>query len=96
MLDNDSSPGPSDVVKAFDKAKAVQEKLADAFKKSALPVEAVSVVFAVGHDLPGVAIHLSREPTREELPQLPTSRDGVYVQYYTRKDGKTVKLDHGA
>ena len=96
MIDNDSSPGPSDVVKAFDKAKAVQLTLADAFRKSSLPVEAVSVVFAAGHSLPGVGIHLSREPTREELPQLPTSRDGVYVQYYTHKDGKTVKFDRGA
>lgn len=87
MADKDSH-----VMKAFNKAKDAQIALYDQFKKSALPVETVSVVWSAG--TVGVGIHLSCDPSPQELPQLPNEYDGVPVSYYTRRNGKTFKYDH--
>lgn len=73
---------------AFDRAEAVQQALLSEFRGRDLPVQSVSIVFANGSILPGVGVDLTRDPTREEMAHLPNNRDGVYIKYYTRKDGQ--------
>jgi hypothetical protein len=73
---------------AFDKAQAVQQALLSEFRASPLPVQSVSIIFGNGSGLPGVGVDLTRDPTREEMAQLPNSRDGVYIKYYARKNGQ--------
>lgn len=82
----------SHVMNAFNKAKDAQIALYDQFKKSALPVETVSIVWSEG--TAGIGIHLSRDPSPQEIPQLPNEYDGVSVGYYTRRNGKTFKYDN--
>jgi len=80
-----------ELIQAFDKAEAVQLALLAEFRQSHLPVSMVSIVFGNRSGLPGVGVDLTRDPTQDEIALLPNNRDGVYIKYYSRKDGQHTK-----
>jgi len=80
-----------ELIQAFDRAEAVKRALLAEFRQAELPVSLVSIVFGNRSGLPGVGVDLTRDPTSEEIARLPNSRDGVYIKYYSRKDGQHMK-----
>ena len=81
------------LVDTFEKAQQAKFSLADEFRKTSLPVDGLSVVYAHDMEVPGVAVHLLRWPMDDELQFLPKKVDDVDVLYYTRKDGQNMRLD---